>query len=155
VTAKLLSEVPTGVQTVSRPLRFLFVMHYPGYLRYFDSTVRLLAQRGHHVEIAFDSPEKQSEGVEAVADVEDGVALIGRTPIRRDLWATVARGVRGSIDYVRYWHPDFADTPYLRDRMRSAVPPLLGFLGRRNTSTVVSVRRWVGALTRCEQAIPS
>ncbi len=140
---------------MSRPLRFLFVMHYPGYLRYFDSTVRLLAQRGHHVEIAFDSPEKQSEGVEAVADVEDGVALIGRTPIRRDLWATVARGVRGSIDYVRYWHPDFADTPYLRDRMRSAVPPLLAFLARRNTSTVASVRRWVGALTRCEQAIPS
>ena len=31
---------------MSRPLRFLFVMHYPGYLRYFDSTVRLLAERG-------------------------------------------------------------------------------------------------------------
>jgi len=139
---------------VTRPLRFLFVMHYPGYLRYFDSTVRLLAERGHHVEIAFDSPEKQSEGAEAVAGVEDGVELIGRTPIRRDLWATVARGVRGSIDYIRYWHPDFADTPYLRDRMRSAVPPLLSFLGRRRTSTVSSVRRWLGVLTACERAIP-
>ena len=139
---------------MNRPLRFLFVMHYPGYLRYFDSTVRLLAERGHHVEIAFDSPEKQSEGAEAVAGVEDGVELIGRTPIRRDLWATVARGVRGSIDYIRYWHPDFADTPYLRDRMRSAVPPLLSFVGRRRTSTVSSVRRWLAVLTACERAIP-
>jgi hypothetical protein len=139
---------------VNRPLRFLFVMHYPGYLRYFDSTVRLLAERGHHVEIAFDSPEKQSEGAEAVAGVEDGVELIGRTPIRRDLWATVARGVRGSIDYIRYWHPDFADTPYLRDRMRSAVPPLLSFVGRRRTATVSAVRRWLAVLTACERAIP-
>lgn len=140
---------------VHRPLRFLFVMHYPGYLRYFDSTVRLLAERGHRVEIAFDSPEKQSEGAEAVADVADRIELIGRTPIRRDLWATVARGVRGSIDYIRYWHPDFVDTPYLRDRMRSAVPPLLAFVGRRQTSTVQSVRRWVAMLTACERAIPS
>ena len=130
-------------------------MHYPGYLRYFDSTVRMLAARGHHVEIVFDSPEKQSEGAEAVAGVDDGIALIGRMPIRRDVWATVARGVRGSIDYIRYWHPDFVDTPYLRDRMRSAVPPLLGFLGWRGTSTEASVRRWVRVLTTCERAIPS
>jgi hypothetical protein len=140
---------------VNRPLRFLFVMHYPGYLRYFDSTVRLLAERGHHVEIVFDSPDKQSEGVEALSNMDVGVELIGRMPIRRDLWATVARGVRGSIDYIRYWHPDFVDTPYLRDRMRSAVPPLLGFLGRRQTSPLASVRRWIAALTTCERAIPS
>src|SRR6187455_597303 len=114
-----------GQHAVTASRRFLFVMHYPGYLRYFDSTVRMLAARGHHVEIVFDSPEKQSEGAEAVAGVDDGIALIGRMPIRRDVWATVARGVRGSIDYIRYWHPDFVDTPYLRDRMRSAVPPLL------------------------------
>jgi len=140
---------------VTRPRRFLFVMHYPGYLRYFDSTVRMLAARGHHVEIVFDSPDKQSEGAEAVADIDAGIELIGRMPIRRDLWATVARGVRGSIDYIRYWHPDFAGTPYLRDRMRSALPPLLGFLGRRRTSTAASVCRWVGALRVCERAIPS
>jgi hypothetical protein len=136
-------------------LRFLFVMHYPGYLRYFDSTVRLLAAHGHQVDIVFDSPDKQAEGAEAVADMGGGVQLLGRMPIRRDLWATVGRGVRGAIDYVRYWHPDFVDTPYLRDRMRSAVPPLLGFLGWRRTSTVAAVRRWVGGLTTCERAIPS
>ena len=117
--------------------------------------MRLLAERGHEVEIVFDSPEKQSEGMEAVADMGTRVTLLGRMPIRRDLWATVARGVRGSIDYVRYWHPDFIDTPYLRDRMRSAVPPLLGFLARRNTSTLGSLRRWIRVLTTCEHAIPS
>ena len=34
-----------------RRRRFLFVMQYPGYLRYFDSTVRGLAARGHHVDV--------------------------------------------------------------------------------------------------------
>ena len=35
-------------QRAERPLRFLFVMHYPGYLRYFDSVVRMLAAPGTH-----------------------------------------------------------------------------------------------------------
>jgi hypothetical protein len=138
----------------TRPLRFLFVMHYPGYLRYFDSAVRLLAAHGHHVEIAFDSPDKQSEGTEAVAD-HPGIDLIGQMPIRRGVWGVVARGVRGAIDYLRYRHPDFADTPYLRDRMRSALPGLLSFLANRNTTTRGNVRRWVRVLQTCERAIPS
>ena len=29
-------------------------MQYPGYLRYFDSTVRGLAARGHHVDVIFE-----------------------------------------------------------------------------------------------------
>ena len=140
---------------MTAPRRFLFVMHYPGYLRYFDSTVHQLAERGHQVEIVFDSPDKQAEGVEALAQMEQGVTVLGRMPVRRDLWGTVARGVRGAIDYIRYWHPDFAGTPYLRDRMRSAIPSMLWFIGRTTTAPVGRVRRWVGLLTTCERAIPS
>jgi hypothetical protein len=140
---------------MTRSLRFLFVMHYPGYLRYFDSTVRLLAAHGHHVEIAFDSPDKQAEGVEAVTDVDAGIELIGQMPVRRGVWAIVARGVRGAIDYLRYRHPDFADTPYLRDRMRPALPALLSPLASRKTTTRGNVRRWVRFLSACERAIPS
>ena len=81
-----------------RARRFLFVMHYPGYLRYFDSTVRALVAHGHHVDLVFDSPDKQPEGVEAVADMTRGVEVLGRIPARRDLWATMTRGVRGAID---------------------------------------------------------
>jgi hypothetical protein len=139
----------------ARSLRFLFVMHYPGYLRYFDSTIRLLTDHGHHVDLVFDSPDKQPEGVEALAQMATGVEVLGRMPIRRDLWATMTRGVRGAIDYLRYRHPDFRDTPYLRDRMRSALPGLLSFLDRRTTTSRENVRRWVGFLQACERAIPS
>jgi hypothetical protein len=138
-----------------RSLRFLFVMHYPGYLRYFDSTIRRLIADGHHVDLVFDSPDKQPEGVEAVRDIDRGIDILGRMPIRRDVWATITRGVRGAIDYLRYRHPDFRDTPYLRDRMRSALPGLLAFLARRSTTSRGNVRRWVRCLQTCERAIPS
>jgi hypothetical protein len=75
--------------------------------------------------------------------------------VRRGVWATVARGVRGAIDYLRYRHPDFKDTPYLRDRMRSALPGVLSFLAGRTTTSRANVRRWVRFLAMCERAIPS
>jgi hypothetical protein len=136
-----------------KPLRFLFVMQYPGYLRYFDSTVRLLAARGHHVDVAFDSPHKQSEGGEALHGVAN-VEVLGRLPARTGVWATVAPAVRGTIDYVRYLHPDFADAPYLRNRMRSALPGILAWLGRWTTAGARTTRALVNAFTVCERATP-
>lgn len=149
------SPRPDSASRRARPLRFLFVMHYPGYLRYFDSVVATLVRRGHHVDIAFDSPDKQSEGAEALSRIEGDIDVLGRMPTRRDIWATVGRSVRGAIDYIRYLHPDFADTPYLRNRMRGALPPILGFVARRPTASVATVRRWTRVLSACERAIPS
>ena len=138
-----------------RPLRFLFVMNYPGYLRYFDSVVHLLVERGHHVDVAFDSVTKQAEGTEALEGIEHGVDDLGLMPLRGDNWTIVARAVRGTMDYARYLHPDFADTPYLRDRMRGALPPVLSFLGRRKTASVRWLARLNAICRMCERAIPS
>ena len=138
----------------ARPRRFLFVMHYPGYLRYFDSAIRMLVAHGHHVDVAFDSPDKQAEGLEALSAMP-GVEVLGRMPNRRDVWAVVARAVRGTLDYARYLHPDFADTPYLRDRMQTALPPVMGFLARRPPARVAALNRLTNTLRTCERAIPS
>lgn len=140
-----------------RSMRFLFVMHYPGYLRYFDSVIAGLVARGHHVDVAFDSPEKQAEGAEALAGLvrEGSVEDLGRMAARTDVWAVVARAVRGTIDYVRYLHPEFAGAPYLRDRMRTALPPVFRALGRFDTAPLGVVRAITALLTTCERAIPS
>ena len=136
--------------------RFLFVMQYPGYLRYFDSTVRGLAARGHQVDVVFDNPHKQAEGAEALVGVQGVTVVHERTPLPIDhTWEYVARAVRGTIDYVRYYHPKFADATYLRDRMRKVVPTEFGFLARRNTSTAWITNTLVSLLTLCERAIPS
>ena len=157
--ADLLEDVhtsqPTPVDSGGRPLRFLFVMHYPGYLRYFDTVLAQLVAHGHHVDLAFDTPDKQAEGAEALSQISGDIEVLGRMPTRRDIWAVVGRAVRGAMDYIRYLHPDFADTPYLRDRMRGALPPVLGFLARRPTSSAAAVRRWTRLLSVCERAIPS
>ena len=143
--------------TTNRPLRFLFVMHYPGYMRYFDSAIRELAARGHHVDVAFDSPEKQAEGTEAVADLQHSVEVLGRVAARRarDPWAIVARGIRGTVDYARYLHPSFADASFLRNRMRVALPPIFGFIARRRTASVASLGRLMSLYSMCERALPS
>ena len=139
----------------SRRRRFLFVMQYPGYLRYFDSTVRGLAARGHQVDVVFDNPYKQAEGAEALLGVDGVTVSTERTPLPSDqAWEYVARAVRGTIDYVRYYHPKFADATYLRDRMRKVVPAEVGFLARRNTSTAWITNTLVSLLTMCERAIP-
>lgn len=149
-------EAPAGEAVAARPkLRFLFVMHYPGYLRYFDSAIRLMVARGHHVDVAFDTPAKQAEGAEAVRDLHGSVELLGRMALRQDIWAAVARWVRGTIDYARYLHPHFADAHYLRDRMRGALPPIFGFLARRKTASVRTINALQSAYRVCELAIPS
>jgi hypothetical protein len=137
-----------------RPLRFLFVMHYPGYFRYFDSAIRELTARGHHVDVAFDDPEKQAEGAEAVAGVV-GVDDLGRMPTRGDLWAFIGRAIRQTVDYIRYLHPDFADAPYLRARMKTALPPLFRFFGRWSTASATTTKALVSLFTTSERAIPS
>ena len=130
-------------------------MHYPGYLRYFDSVIRWLVARGHHVDLVFDNPDKQSEGTEAVSDMTGSVEVLGRMPTRGDIWAIVARDVRGTMDYGRYLHPDFADTPYLRDRMQTALPDIFSFLADRKTRSAAFVQRLTRVFATCERAIPS
>ena len=131
-------------------------MQYPGYLRYFDSTVRGLAARGHQVDVIFDNPLKQAEGAEALAGVAGVQILEGRTPTYgENVWEVVNRALRGTVDYVRYYHPKFADATYLRDRMRKVVPPVFGFLARRNTSTAGVTDALVRLFEICERATPS
>jgi hypothetical protein len=136
-------------------VRVLFVLQYPGYLRYFDSVLEGLCQRGHEVAVAFDLPHKQSEGLRALDTIDGEIELLGMVPRRPDIWARVARGVRGSIDYARYLHPRFEHAPYLRDRMRKALPPLTRFLGRWTTTTAGRTRRLIRLFQTCDRVIPS
>jgi hypothetical protein len=133
-------------------MKVLFVLQYPGYLRYFDSVIRLLVERGHSVAIGYDIAHKQPEGAEAL----DGVAVepLGTVPKRASEWGPFARALRGTIDYVRYLDPRFADAPYLRDRMRKALPPMMRPLGWFDTWPTALTNLTLSALHVCERAIP-
>lgn len=136
-------------------MRFLFVMHYPGYLRYYDSTVRGLAERGHTVCVAFDAPHKQNEGLEALKGTNKRIVVLGPSAKRRDVWAVLARDVRRAIDFARYLDPRLADARYLRDRMAKIVPPSFQRLTRIHHLGPRRLNALLWCLRAVERAIPS
>ena len=135
-------------------MRVLFVLQYPGYTRYFDSLMRVLLDRGHTLALAYDKPHKQAEGNEALAGMQ--IEMLAEVPVARGVfWSVVGLGVRGTIDYVRYLDPRFADSPYLRDRMRIALPSVVRGLGKYDTLSTWKTNLLLSMLHVCERAIPS
>ena len=133
-------------------MKYLFVLQYPGYLRYFDTVIKGLVANGHTVATGYDIAHKQPEGVEALAGTP--IVDLGTVPKRSSEWNSLARGLRGTIDYVRYLDPRFHDAIYLRDRMRKALPPLMAPLGRLNTLSTATTNRMLDVLHVCERAVP-
>ncbi|MBA2449449.1 MAG: hypothetical protein H0V51_15635 [Chloroflexi bacterium] len=137
-------------------MKICFAMLNPGYARAYESTLRLLAQRGHAVHLAFSQPEKDADGLaERLASEYAGISC-GPAPKRGDFWAGVAWAVRISADYLRYLHPRYRRAVKLRRRAR-AWPG--AFFLRRLHLLPIRGAAMVGFLTRClaalERAIPS
>src|SRR5438128_1782708 len=105
----------------AQPLRILWFMLHSGYLRFFASTVRLLADRGHTVQLAFSRPDKDPEDTrlldELMATYPNVTAQDAPERRRSDGWRLVAVLVRSLTDIGRYVHPRYAEAPALRARM--------------------------------------
>ena len=105
---------------MNRPLTIVFAVLRPVYLRYFDSTIRLLAQRGHTVHLSFSASATDGEDLSrarALAEEESGVAFgIGPRRSDGDMWRLTAAGLRLLGDFGRYLGPEFRDAQPLRAR---------------------------------------
>jgi hypothetical protein len=106
-------------------------MPFPGYLRNYGSTIRMLAERGNEVLLAYDSPGKRRDASANAFESSPGVELVPPiAPARRRSERGVA-GMRLAIDYVRYLDRHFAGSPYLRRRLEKYLRgPLLTPLAR-------------------------
>jgi hypothetical protein len=137
-------------------MKMLFVMASPEYLRFYDSAIRLLADRGHDVSLVVNSQrEKKPVGLEGMTAIGEGVRVLGVAPASEGVWGQVAYGLRGLMDFVRYLHPRFADARVLRARMkRKATPVAFRWLDRIRSLPPTAVRRVVAVLAGCERAIP-
>lgn len=136
-------------------MKVLFVMQYPGYLRYYDSVVHGLAERGHEVEIVWELPRKQPEGRLALEGAGELVREGSKMPIRQDTWQPVARHVRRVTDFVRYLDPAFRDAAYLRDRNGASLPKGTRWLRRASTLPRPLARAALRTMLAAERAIPS
>ncbi len=137
------------------PLQIMFALASPEYLRYFDSTMRLLAERGHHVSVAVNwLRERKAARLDGLSG-DEGIDVIGVIPKRTDVWTPMARAVRGTFDFVRYLHPRLAAAPALRARMkRKVLPPWLHWLDRVESLGDRGLNRCYRVLRALEGAIP-
>ena len=105
-------------------MNIVFLMDSPEYLRFYDSAIEELASRGHSVAIAVNSGRaKKPVGLEGLQRYADRVRVLGVVPQHEGRWAGVARGVRATMDFVRFLHPRFAGAQALRARIKRKVLP--------------------------------
>jgi hypothetical protein len=142
-------------------MRILFAVSHLGFLRNFESTLALLAERGHQVHLVTD---RRSEG-----SVTDGTPIVQRLAARvpdaftsetipsskRDPWYRAAGAVRESLNYWRYLSPAFGDAPDLRARARKQAPPVVVWFSALPLVRSQAGRRVLTAMVRgIERSIP-
>jgi hypothetical protein len=137
-------------------MRVLFQMPFPGYLRNYGSTVRLLAERGHRVLIAYDSPDKRRDPSAQLVESHDGIELVAPVPPAKRRFERAIAGLRLAIDYLRYLDRRFAGSPYLRRRLEKYLRdrPVLRLLTRLPYG-VPFARSCVRGLLALERLVPS
>jgi hypothetical protein len=136
-------------------MRILFAMSSPEYLRFYDDTVRELARRGHDVRLAASMVREGKPVRFEVIEGDPHVTVAGLVPPRADRWAALATAVRGTMDFIRYLHPDLAGATLLRARVkRQGLPSGLQGLDGIRSLGPSTVRALMRGLAAVERAIP-
>jgi hypothetical protein len=98
-------------------MRVLVQFPFPGYLRIYGSTVRLLADRGHEVLLSYDRRDKGRDPSASVVEAHERIELVPPIPAGTRRLERQVGQLRAAADYLRYLDPQFADAPYLRERL--------------------------------------
>jgi hypothetical protein len=108
-------------------VKVLFVMRHSGYVRNFESTLRLLCERGHHVHLALQGRVRyeQLDPNDIVHQLSEECQNLtyGDAPLRADEWGLLGRELRLGVDYLRYLEPEYDQAPKLRERAARTAPP--------------------------------
>ena len=106
-------------------MKILFFGRRFTYFRNCDSVLRELASRGHVIHLAV---ERETDEGRALVDglmADCPTISVGVAPERtQDDWGWIDSRLRHGLEYLRYQHPLFDDTPKLRDRSRERTPGL-------------------------------
>jgi hypothetical protein len=131
-------------------VRILFIGRRFLYFRNYESVIRALAERGHDIHLAVERDD--TEGPPAFVDsLTRAFANItaAYAPIREnDDWSWMASRLRLGLDYLRYQHPLFDDTPKLIARSRERTPGAFVGLGNMVRRFGARARRPVTAFVR-------
>ena len=104
-------------------MKILFFVRHPLYLRNYESVLRLLAERGHAVHLAFTPLHKEVDEGLAVALTADYASITrSESPPRQGWWWPVADALRSFADFLRYLDPRYAQAPALVERAGRRIP---------------------------------
>ncbi len=134
-------------------MKIVFSVQNFGFLRNFQSTVAMLAERGHSVHLVADRSDRVggAQLVESLTRLDTArITHEILKPPKRGRWVSTATFLRLTADYLRYLDPRFAQAAQLRARAEEHVPhfvltvanlPLVrSHQGRRALMTLV---RWL------------
>ena len=135
-------------------MKLLFLMRHSGYVRNFESTLRLLCERGHAVHLAFQGKVKyaQLDPTDIAQQLADAYPTFssGTMPMREDGWGLLARELRLGLDYLRYLEPEYDHAPKLRERAAREAPAWLLARAERGRLRSAAARRatatWLRAM---------
>jgi len=138
----------------------LFVMRHSGYVRNFESTLRMLCERGHVVHLAFQGRTKydQLDPTHIAQQLADRYPTFtyGEAPIRNDGWGLLGRDIRLGRDYLRYLGPEYRQAPKLRARAMRDAPPWIVQRAERGLLTTIAGRAVLSSSLRAmDTAIPT
>jgi hypothetical protein len=100
-------------------------MRHADYVRNFEWLLRLLAERGHSVHLAFERGGRNADLAERLVATSNGSISFGFAPVRWDIWQPLSETLGRSIDYLRYRSPVYREATYLRERATRDVPPIV------------------------------
>jgi hypothetical protein len=105
-------------------VRVLFSVRNPSYVRHYESVLRLLASRGHEVDLVTERPEHHSwtAPVERLAEEVPAIRLSLMPALARDPWFELATRLRQARFYLRFLDEEYAGMPALLERARSRAP---------------------------------
>jgi hypothetical protein len=140
-------------------VKALFFMRHPGYVRNFEAALAEMAERGYRVHVAFDSylmrwqPDRNP--IRPLCQRYAAAVSHGPSPLPPPS-ASRSVGIQLGVltDYLRYFGTEYAHAPKLRERARTAVPPMLRAPLDRLASTRASRRILGRALAQMERAAP-
>ncbi len=145
-----------------RPMRILFSMRNFWYVKLFESVIRELAARGHHLHILAERGAHNersrdwNDAAAALADEHATVTFAWAPPQVDDDWADLRVMVRLGLDHLRFLEPEYAAAPMLALRARRRTPQSLVVLG---DMPVLRSRLGRGLMARAlraaERAVPT
>src|SRR5262245_8460401 len=127
------------------------------YVRNFESTLRLLAERGHEVHVVAERRDEldPSDLMGRLCRECPSISYSMPLPMLATEWSRLGFELRRGLDYLRYLGPEYQDAPKLRHRAELKAPAFVTEgMGLRLTATSRRRRLLAAVLRAGDRAVP-